>query len=100
MGHLQETLYVCRVRGTIEMNDLEPHKKERLYPQATGKHYHHRISLFLIEFTYRTLSACKSYTISSITRQLFEIKNVFSPGKNIINGNYLSRQEHKRLLTV
>lgn len=82
------------------MNDLEPHKKECLYPQATSKHEYHRISLYLIEFTYRTLSACKPYTLSPITRQLFEIKNVFSSGKNIINGNYLPRQEHKRLLNM
>lgn len=57
-------------------------------------------SLYLTEFTYKALSACKLDTVNSITNQLFGIKNIFSSGKNVINGNYLPRQEHKRLLNV
>lgn len=64
MVHLQKHLSSsCQVRCAIEMNDLRPHKKKRLYLEASVTRYYCRVSLYLIEFTSKTLAACELCTV-------------------------------------
>lgn len=90
---------VAKWYAQMKWMNLSLHKKKCLtYKQLSN--ITTAESLYLTEFTYKALSACKLDTVNSITNQLFGIKNIFSSGKNVINGNYLPRQEHKRLLNV
>lgn len=77
-----------------------PIRKSACIYKQLGNVYYCRIPLYLIEFTSKALSACKLYTVHSITSQLFGTTNIFSRGKNVTSVNYLPRQEHKRLLNV